>query len=1007
FDPQGVVKLWNRAAEQIFGWSSEEAIGQFMPTVPHRTQEFLRSVQAVVGGAALEGLEAQHQAKDGRRVDLAIWANLAHDEQGNPGCLGIALDVTERKRTEEALRTSEERYRSLVATTSAVVWTTSADGSFICPQPSWEAYTGQSWEEHAGWGWMEMVHPDDQERAKATCQKALADRSTYEIEARLWHAASAQYRYMSARAVPLLNPDGSVREWIGTNTDTHDRKQAEKELQESRARFQVLVSNMPGMVYRYQPSKNGSHHFTYVSSGSRELAELDPEQILQDAGSFLSLIHLEDLPSFQSSVAAAIESSAPWRWEGRLTTPSGKLKWVQGRSRPEHTEYGKVWDGLFLDITDRKQAEEALRQSESTLSAFIASSPIGIVLFDQNLRYVHINEALAKINGIPLSEHPGRTLWEVLPQWAPVIAPILQHVMQTKEPLLNQEVVGATYPADVVRHSLVNYFPVHLPDGQVLGVGVTSMDVTERKRIEEALKQSEERLRVSQELSLDAFTILDCIRSESGAIVDFVWTYVNPKAAEILQHPADELVGKRLLEVLPGNRANSELFDRYVRVVETGESHDIELFYDADNITGWFRNMTVKLEDGVAVFFSDISDRKRAEAEREQLLQREQVARQEAEAANRIKDEFLAVLSHELRSPLNPILGWAKLLRNHALSEQQIAHGLEAIERNASLQTQLIEDLLDVSRIMQGKLSVTIAPVDLAAAISGAVETVHLAAEAKAIEIRSFLAPRTVQVAGDAVRIQQIIWNLLSNAVKFTPEGGQVEIRLEQVDSQAQITVSDTGKGISPDFLPYVFDYFRQADGATTRQFGGLGLGLAIVRHLAELHGGTVSAESLGEGKGATFKLRLPLLKENAQLTINRGSLPSVTRFDALPLAGQHVLVIDDEVDTRDYLSAVLEQAGATVTLAESAYQALQILKELSPDVLVSDIGMPEMDGYMLIQEIRKQGNDIPALAITAYAGELDRHRALEAGFQRHVAKPVEPELLIQMVALLSISNTV
>ncbi|HEY9881779.1 MAG TPA: PAS domain S-box protein [Leptolyngbyaceae cyanobacterium] len=1005
FDPQGIVRLWNRAAEQIFGWSAEEAIGQFMPTVPHRPQEFLQTIQTVLSGKALEHLEAQHLTKDSRWVDLEIWANLVHDEQGNPGCLGIALDVTERKRTQAALETSEERYRSLVSTATAVVWTTSPEGSFISPQPSWEAFTGQSWEEYAGWGWMEMVHPDDRERASAVCQEALAKRSVYEIEARLWHAASAQYRYMAARAVPLFNPDGSVREWIGANTDIHDRKQAEKDLQESEARFQVLVSNMPGMVYRYAPGIDSFPAFTYVSAGAYELVELEPEVILQDAAAFLNLIHPEDEPSFGCSVADAVKNSRPWQWEGRLTTPSGKMKWVQGRSRPESTEHGEVWDGLFLDITDRKQAEEALRRSETTLNALIASSPVGIALFDQNLRYIHVNEALAKINGISLSEHSGRTLWEILPHWAPLVAPVLQQVMQTREPLLNQEVVGATYPTDVVRYSLVNYFPVHLPNGDVLGVGVTSMDVTDRKRIEEALKQSEERLRVSQELSLDAFTILDCLRDATGAVVDFTWAYVNPKAAEIIQHPADELIGKRLLEVMPGHQLKGGLFERYIRVVETGEPHDIELYYDADGITSWFRNVAVKLEDGVAVFFSDISDRKRAEAEREQLLQREQAARQEAEAANRIKDEFLAVLSHELRSPLNPILGWAKLLRSHTLNEQQIAHGLEVIERNANLQTQLIEDLLDVSRILRGKLSLNTTPVNLATVISAALETASLAADAKSIQLRSFLNPDTLRVSGDAVRLQQIIWNLLSNAVKFTPEGGQVEIRLEQLGSQAQVTVSDTGQGISPDFLPHVFEHFRQADSSATRQFGGLGLGLAIVRHLTELHGGTVSVESSGEGQGATFRLKLPLMRKKTQPGNEpQLGLPPIDANTKI-LAGQHILVVDDEADTRDYLSFVLRQAGAIVTLVESAQEALQVLAHSSPSVIVSDIGMPKMDGYELMRQVRTtltEQSHIPAIAITAYAGEADQRRALEAGFQQHIAKPVDPALLIRAVAALS-----
>jgi PAS domain S-box-containing protein len=387
------------------------------------------------------------------------------------------------------------------------------------------------------------------------------------------------------------------------------------------------------------------------------------------------------------------------------------------------------------------------------------------------------------------------------------------------------------------------------------------------------------------------------------------------------------------------------------------------------------------------------------------LYEAERIARSEAEAANRIKDEFLAVLSHELRSPLNPILGWAKLLRSGKLDEQKTAHALLTIERNASLQTQLIGDLLDVSRILQGKLSLDIAPVDLAATIAAAMETVRLDAQAKTIQFHTALNEAIGPVAGDSARLQQIIWNLLSNAVKFTPEGGRVEVRLERVGTHAQITISDTGKGISPDFLPYVFDYFRQADSATTRKFGGLGLGLAIVRNLTELHGGTVTAQSLGEGQGATFAVRLPLFKEGAGLNKEPNSNYSTDELASSPLAGFCILVVDDEADTREYFSFVLEQAGATVIRAASADEALQLLVQSTPDILLSDIGMPDMDGYTLMRRVRAmpcdRGGQIRAIALSAYAGEMNQQQAIAAGFQRHIAKPVEPEYLIQAITSL------
>jgi CheY-like chemotaxis protein/nitrogen-specific signal transduction histidine kinase len=367
--------------------------------------------------------------------------------------------------------------------------------------------------------------------------------------------------------------------------------------------------------------------------------------------------------------------------------------------------------------------------------------------------------------------------------------------------------------------------------------------------------------------------------------------------------------------------------------------------------------------------------------------------------ANRIKDEFLAVLSHELRSPLNPILGWSKLLQSGKLDKTKTAQGLATIERNAKLQCELIEDLLNVSRILQGKLSLNVSPVNPAAMIRAAIETVHLAAEAKSITIETTLDP-VGQVSGDATRLQQVVWNLLSNAVKFTAAGGRVAVRLEQVGNQAQITVSDTGKGIHPDFLPDVFDYFRQQDGTTTRKFGGLGLGLAIVRHLVELHGGIVQADSPGEGLGATFTVKLPLIPVPTAINLDHSaSEPS------LDLNKIQVLVIDDEIDSREFVAFVLEQAGARVITATTADEGFATLMQYQPDVLLSDIGMPNMDGYMLVQQIRalppEQGGQIPAIALTAYAGDFNQQQALAAGFQQHVAKPIEPEALIQIIATL------
>jgi signal transduction histidine kinase/ActR/RegA family two-component response regulator len=408
----------------------------------------------------------------------------------------------------------------------------------------------------------------------------------------------------------------------------------------------------------------------------------------------------------------------------------------------------------------------------------------------------------------------------------------------------------------------------------------------------------------------------------------------------------------------------------------------------------------------------EIRERQRAEEERTQLLVREQLARAEAERLNRLKDEFLSTLSHELRTPLNAILGWSQILRARRTDEKIMHHALETIERNARSQVQLIDDLLDVSRIIMGKIRLNVHAVELLPVIESAMDTVRPAADAKNIRLQLVLDPAAGPVLGDSERLQQIVWNLLSNAIKFTPKGGRVQVGLKRINSHVEIVVTDTGQGISAEFLPYVFDRFRQADSSITRSFSGLGLGLAIVRQLVELHGGTVHAESLGEGQGATFTVKLPLMAvspkpsglEQVHPTIG-GSVP----FDCSPsLNGLRILVVDDEADTRALLIYALEASGAEVVAAASADEAISALtKSLIPmDVLISDIGMPDEDGYTLLRRVRalekEQGGKIPAVALTAYARTEDRRAALLAGFQFHIAKPVEPGELIAVIANLT-----
>ena len=401
-------------------------------------------------------------------------------------------------------------------------------------------------------------------------------------------------------------------------------------------------------------------------------------------------------------------------------------------------------------------------------------------------------------------------------------------------------------------------------------------------------------------------------------------------------------------------------------------------------------------------------------AEREQLLSREQVARAEAEAASRMKDEFLATVSHELRTPLNAIMGWSHMLRGGRLDSATMTRALETIERNAKVQAQLVEDILDVSRVITGKLHLNTAPVDLAAVINSSVDSVQLAAESKGIQLEVTLSPSARLTMGDAGRLQQVVWNLLSNAIKFTPNGGKVAVRLERAGQNVRIMICDSGQGIAPEFLPFIFDRFRQADGTSTRRHGGLGLGLAIVRHLVELHGGTVSAHSGGEGLGATFSVELPLLvPDRAQhKPRNTGSLWPTPTLEAeaaqVPvLNGVRVLLVDDDPDTLHVLAVLLDEYQAQVESVTSVAEALEVLKWYRPDVMVSDLAMPNEDGYSLIAKVRaleksEGGSDlssIPAVALTSYVRVEDRTRALAAGFNMFVPKPIQPNELLNAIA--------
>lgn len=517
----------------------------------------------------------------------------------------------------------------------------------------------------------------------------------------------------------------------------------------------------------------------------------------------------------------------------------------------------------------------------------------------------------------------------------------------------------------------------------------------------EELRLSEERYRNLFNSIDEGFCVIELIFDENSKAVDYRYLEINPMFEQ--QSGLENAEGKRMRELVPNHE--EYWFEIYGKVALTGKA--IRFENDAKALNRWFDVYAFRVGNRqsrkVALLFKDITKRKREEEERERLLKSSEEARRTAEEASRLKDEFLAIVSHELRTPLNSILGWTQMFRRQqSFDSSIIERAFETIERNARAQNQLIEDLLDVSRIISGKVRLDIQPVKLTKIIEAALEAVRPAAAAREIALQTMLGEEVETVSGDPDRLQQIIWNLLSNAIKFTPPRGAVQVRLEQKNSHVRIIVADTGKGIEKDFLPFVFDRFRQADSSSKRQYGGLGLGLSIVRHLTELHGGSVSVFSEGEGKGATFTVVLPLMSRIRQPEYQKTSHTDKNGFSshAMALAGTKVLLVDDDEDTRVLLSMLLEQSSVDVKTASSVTEALEFLEAEIFDLLISDIEMPQQDGYDLIKFVRDmpQKRDIPAIAVTAYARNEDRLRAIASGYNIHVPKPIESEEFLSII---------
>ena len=652
-----------------------------------------------------------------------------------------------------------------------------------------------------------------------------------------------------------------------------------------------------------------------------------------------------------------------------------------------------------MQLEEAARARKASELESRRLAAIVESSDDAIVSKDLNGVIRSWNKGAERVFGYSAEDVVGKPITILIPDDRQAEEELILSRIRNGQRVEHFETIRVCKDGRHINISLT-ISPIKNDRGQIIGASKIARDITGSKEAEERLRRA---LEFDETVMLSMGEGLFTLDSEGRV------TFMNPAAQRLFGWTLTEMLGRKMHDVTHHSHPDGRRFlieeCAGLRVLQEGkmltEHEDIFIRKDGSFFDVVYSSSPLRGDGkvtGVVVVFRDISDRKQAEEERARLLQAEREAREEAERANQLKDEFLATLSHELRNPLNVVIGYAEILRR---SDDQkpdfVIKAAETIRRNALAQAQLVSDLLDLSRLQMGKLSLNKQPASLSTIIKDAIETVREDANAKAVSLTIELDPEVLVVDGDPVRLGQIAWNLLNNAIKFTPAYGQVSVRLIQDNGQAVISVEDSGQGIAPEFLPHVFEIFRQADASIVRKQGGMGIGLALVKQLAELHGGTVKAESEGVGKGARFTVRLPLYKGASTLTVGRTGATGA-------LKAKFILVVDDSPETTEMLGKLLELEGAFVESARSGREALEIAKRKNFDLLISDISMPEMDGYELLQKLRALPAmaDLPAVALTGYGRSNDVERALNEGFAEHLTKPLDLDDLLRIVRRLT-----
>jgi PAS domain S-box-containing protein len=955
-------------------------------------------------------------------------------------------DITARRRAEEEARRWAEVFEHVQW---GVVLGDAVTGNLLTMNPAYARMHGYEVGELSGRPIADVFAPE--------VRGALAEHIRTTVERGFNSIKSLHVRKdgsvfpVAVETTAIKDERGRVLYMAAHVQDITERERVEEELRRSEENYRSLLENANDIIYSHDLAGN----YLSINRAGSEITGYTREEILGGLN-IAQVIAPEHLEVAKRMTAQKLRDPSPTVYSVDIVTRDGRRLTLEVSTRISYRDGEPVAvEGIARDVTQRKRAEAELERSKKQLEIILQGVAESITAQDAEGRLVYANDTAARSLGFSSAEEllavPPREIVKQFEIFDEAGAPFPQELLPGRIALREGRSAAAVVRyrfrgTGEERWSSVKSTPVFEEDGRVRFAISIFQDITEQRRADESQRLLAEAGGVIAS-SLDYETTLASVArmavpvladwcsvdvlEEDGALKRLAVTHVDPKKVEWAyelqeRYPPDMNAAQGVPQVL--RTGKSELYplitDEMLVAGAIDEEH-LKIMREIGFTSAIIAPLVAQGRTlGVITFISAESGRRYG---REELALAENLAHRagiavdnarlyrKAQEANRLKDEFLATVSHELRTPLTAILGWASMLRKTEFDRRTAQNALETIERNARAQNQIIEDLLDVSRIVTGKLRLDVRQLEPLSFIEAAVESVRPAADAKGVRLSKVLDTGATVISGDPARLQQVVWNLLSNAIKFTPRGGRVELRFGRVESHAEIVVSDTGAGISAEFLPYVFDRFRQADSSTTRRHGGLGLGLAIVRHLIELHGGTVRAESEGEGRGSTFTVMLPLApvfrktddegRAGAASARERGAASASSDDCPEELRGLKILVVDDEEDTRDLLSMALGACGAEVMTAASAREALELAARSKPDVLISDIGMPDEDGFDLIRRVRElpaeSGGGVPAVALTAYARAEDRLRVLRSGYQMHIPKPVEMAELLAVIASL------